>query len=218
MLKISFALLLSLLAINTSHAGGGVLVGNGGNIVRCSGRENFFSADYILSKAKHGDHTKLAEGANPFRRMAKLLNAKLPSMANSYSQFMDAFENHDNSSHYVWMVPRNGLEVLRDEMMELPYSCKNWNGPVEIRQVVIRNYSEASGRVIFKYDPEALELIRNNKLQLSFLLVHEWLWDFTKDITVNRKINYFLHSTQLDDLSAEEIQSKFKQYGLSTLN
>jgi hypothetical protein len=44
--------------------------------------------------------------------------------------------------------------------------------------------------------------------------VHEWLWDLSPNVDRNRRINHFLHSKKIEQLSPNEVQEYLKGMGL----
>ena len=101
----------------------------------------------------------------------------------------------------------------------IPTNCRQ-NGKVQIVQAVIRQESKFTGRppgdLVYRFVPAVLdELESKAPMQLSFLLVHEWLWDVSKNVDRNRRINRFLHSEALEHLSAEAVQAQLAGLGLT---
>lgn len=213
MLKILFVIVSSL-SIGLTHAGG-VLVGNGGTVVLCSGARKLQSLDYLLSKNILGKNVTLANISTlqeSVERISELLEIKAPELSKSFQVFSKQIKNTNESKNYVWRIPKNGLEVIRDELIQLPLSCRNNYGVTEVYQAVVRK--KANEKIIFEYDPELYSALEASPLQLSFLLVHEWLWDISDNVKTNRKINYFIHSTLLNQMSAEEVILQLKEFGV----
>lgn len=44
--------------------------------------------------------------------------------------------------------------------------------------------------------------------------IHEWLWILSKDVEQNRKVNYFLHSELLDQMTDAEVTELLRKLGL----
>lgn len=215
-----FLLFLSLILSVETYAGG-VLIGNGGNIIRCSGDSHFQSLDFIISRNMFGNKVKIIPAASlnqSLKRIESLLNEKLPQLVDSFRDFTNSIKNKNKSPLYSWQIPPYGIGSIIDEISPIPFRCRNSLGGVEIYQTIIRydyKYDDATkNKVVFKYDPDALKLIENNYIQMSFLMVHEWLWGYTSDIKVNRKLNYYLHSTLFNSVEASEAESILKSYGL----
>ena len=80
-------------------------------------------------------------------------------------------------------------------------------------QTVIRD--ERPGKTIFRFDLEALEHLGFNDIQRSFLLVHEWLWQYCDSVRSIRDINHFLHSWELDRISSSELPGLLRDLGLN---
>jgi hypothetical protein len=88
---------------------------------------------------------------------------------------------------------------------------------IVLSQAVVRvkrySYKNSSSKIIFYYNRTVFAGIR--PLELSFIQVHEWLWNFTNDINAIRRINYFIHSNLFDEYSAQETKEFFKQFNLN---
>ena len=83
---------------------------------------------------------------------------------------------------------------------------------------MIRQPSSLSGRppstYVYKFVPDLVDQLKSeNPIQLSFLLIHEWLWDFSSHVDRNRRINYWLHSDRLESWTREEWLANLKGIG-----
>ncbi|MES3037838.1 MAG: hypothetical protein V4736_08025, partial [Bdellovibrionota bacterium] len=64
--------------------------------------------------------------------------------------------------------------------------------------------------------PELLKKLENQgPLQMSFLIVHEWLWKFTSNPDSNRRLNYLLHSSVLEKWSTTEWENTLNLLGIN---
>jgi len=66
--------------------------------------------------------------------------------------------------------------------------------------------------VIFEFDPDVVSHI--GAFQLSYLVVHEWLWNLVGTAQQNRELNYYIHSKLFDTESAASVQTYFKKNGV----
>jgi hypothetical protein len=57
------------------------------------------------------------------------------------------------------------------------------------------------------------EVDKSQPLQISFLLIHEWLWDFSSNIERNSRINNFIHSEAFTNLNGYEIKVYLDRFG-----
>ncbi len=79
---------------------------------------------------------------------------------------------------------------------------------------VIRRAREDFG-ITYRYYPRAIAKLREtSELQYSFILTHEWLWDLTRDIEVNRAVNRFLHSREIERMRPAQIRRQLRRLGL----
>lgn len=216
MLKLAFTVFL-FFSLRTLATDGGVTVGNGGDLIRCSSETSYWSLDYVLGRDHFGTKVKIVSRHHDLddlmNRIEKLLLQKVPSLAASFSEFHSQLLNRDPSLRYLW-VPKNFIDEIDDEDAKyIPFPCRNSTSPISGRQAVVRRM-QPSGQVIFYYDRDAFYLIKDSSLHRSFVFVHEWLWNHTRRASHNRLVNYFLHSTLMDQLPAEEVQRRLRGYGL----
>jgi hypothetical protein len=207
-------------------------VGNGGDAVRCAaapsgspsyGYEGLFSLDF-LATGGDGD----AEGAAPLAtatswtesaaRITSVLEEKLPELAPGFKRFVANYGNKDPQRPYVWEAAPFGLIELKDERLAalLPENCRSGAEP-KLIQAAIRQRPSFTGSqsfILFKFDPKLLsQLDQTAPVQLSMILVHEWLWDFSANVDRNRRVNRLLHSRELEDLPRAEIVGRLKAWG-----
>jgi len=214
-------LIMSLFLISTSLAyGGGVRVGNGGNIVRCQGETSFKSLEYVLTKDLYGRNVKPVKVASlneSLDRILKLISTKLPQYKKSFQNYLTYFMNSQDDQPYVWHA--GIIQTLDGDTVVLPYSCQNSLGTVDIVQAVVRTVEKKSNAEIsihFFYDGDQLfQLSHEAPLQMSFLVVHEWIWDLTSDPQKNRRFDYLLHSTYADQLTTQQLQNELHNIGIA---
>lgn len=207
----------------------GGTVGNGGDGLECrpspdNDLNGFYSLDYILTRAAaHG-----ADGAAPVdswksssERILRLLRIKVPTLASSFEDFKKLVFNTSYQYTRIWEPTPFGLKSLDDERIvsQLPANCLDANGHALILQTVVRQYESFSGTkpgvYIYKYDPELVaKLDRQSPLQLSHLMVHEWLWDLSLNVDRNRRVNKFFHSTEFESMPPEEVIATLRGMGL----
>lgn len=196
------------------------VTGNGGDVIRCFGHERLFSLDYVMTQGSFGKKVNVV----PFTkiqsstaRISNLLKNKWPELSVSFDEFMFDFQNQSvTSKKYNWFKTVDGLDDIFDEKFAqapIPTSCRggSMNGTIAVSQAIVRTVSQ-TGVINFEYDPEIITHL--SKLQLSFLLVHEWLWNFSDSVTDNRKINYFLHSNLFEQVTEAQAKTMLTQFGL----
>ncbi|MBC7464556.1 MAG: hypothetical protein H7256_01065 [Bdellovibrio sp.] len=197
---------------------GGVHVGNGGNVVRCEGDTHFQSLEYVMTKSMYGTRVmpvpvySLSESLN---RIARLIEAKLPQYSSGFNEYVIQFENAEPQKTYFWNATQ--VNNVGDEIVYLPYWCRNSRGTSEIVQAVVRTVSLNSKQetlVNFDYDPKVVDdLEKNSTVQMSFLVVHEWIWNMTNDPDKNRKLDFLLHSPLMESMTAAQIQQELVKFG-----
>jgi hypothetical protein len=108
------------------------------------------------------------------------------------------------------------LVQIRDEALErlLPTNCYRLfsdGGEPDIAQTVVR---KRKGRfILYSYDPDFLRELAYRPYQLSFLMVHEWLWDHMSSAEAIRRVVRFFHSKNIEGLSAAEIREVLRRLG-----
>lgn len=194
--------------------------GNGGDIIECASEAKTFSLDYVLAKEVFGDNVNIVPVADhraSLLRIYKLIESKFPKLSPSFLQFIEDINNRsDSGKTYQWNT-FGSLTYLNDQhFTSLPLFCQPNKGETsKVIQAVIRQevttdpsfpqYQFLVAQGVFK---------RLDPLQRSFLYLHEWLWEFSSDVVQNRKLNYFLHSELMDQLSTEEIIETLHIYGV----
>jgi hypothetical protein len=203
-------------------------VENGGDSVFCNvGGENnlvgYFSLDYLLTYRLRNNNADVVDRSweASQARISGLLREKFPALGHSFDEFVSLVFSTDTAKERLWNEASFGLEDISDEriLRKLPPNClrRNSAGTPEVLQSVIRVSRPES--TVFEYDYEILEeLQRNAPLQFSFLMVHEWLWDFTSDVNIIRDVNRLIHSNQLEQFrTSDEAMTAFENLGISLL-
>lgn len=193
-------------------------VNNGGYMVFCPVLGEFSSFDYVMEVKNHS-RDALVKTNNPMARISKLLSLKAPSLHASFDEFVNHLKNESDSSRpYIWVESLYDLPEVHDaDFGYLPSWCRMGDfGGVQIIQAVVRKkitVNPDKSRIIFYYDSRTMLVL--SPLQKSFLLVHEWLWNFTSNAGIGRKVNFFLHSRDFDNLTKEQVEAKFKSLGFN---
>lgn len=202
-------------------------VGNGGDVVSCPPAEGqpyagLYALDFLATESDSASPLVPVESWQSSRsRIESLLRDKAPALRASFARFSDLVLNSsDYRAPYVWEESKFGLVDLKDEQLvaRLPENCRSGEH-ASVIQAIIRQNPSFSGTAptsfIFRYDPKILlDLQATSPLQFSFLMVHEWLWDLSKNVDRNRRINRFLHSRRATELSAQEFQAQLEGMGL----
>jgi hypothetical protein len=223
-LLLCFALIVFSIAPTPAHAG--FEIGNGGDAVFCKPGGPFpagvYALDYIASSAaaRPDDLARVDSLAASTLRIETLLREKVPSLASDFAIFSKNFLNTtDYALPQVWEPVAFALVDLNDALGvgTLPPNCGEGDGQ-KLRQAVIRTRkttsSSVAGQRIFKFVPSVIrDLESTSPVQLSFLLVHEWLWDYSHGVENNRRVAAFLHSSAFEKVTPEEATKQLLSMG-----
>lgn len=206
-MKLALQVLLTTLIfpLSSSYAGGNG-VSNGGGFAQCPDQQ-FYSYDYLLTLKyrQSGQEVPVRDLQTSLRRISSQLNRLHDPLAKEFDQFIAMMYTQTPGAPYQWFQRAN-LRLLYgpDLRQALPSEC-------HLRQQAV--YFTAPFRGVpysaYVYDPDLIRLVlsqQNGALQVSYLWVHEWLWnyfdqvDFVKLATFNR----LLHSKKLTNMSPEE--------------
>jgi hypothetical protein len=211
--------------------GSGTIVDNGGDKLTCrSGGSNPFQGDYTLDHIVTYDPTlgfqddpQLPDWASHRARVETFLAEKLPAALPSFRSYADLLGSSDDAQARIWKASALGLTDLRDEglIQQLPDHCLRTTSdgvrvPAITQMVRRREVTTASTRKIFYYydHAEFEQMKRDLPLQASYLIVHEWLWDFTNSPWVNRTINRLIHSKKAESMSRSDFEQHLKSLGV----
>lgn len=235
LLKTGALLFLTLLISASTYAGNEGAHGGAGVVCRPSplNRYNgFYMLDYVIMRG--GPGTRVWPYPNEFAQMtdanqilnwiAANLQFKLPDLAWNLAQFrMMAFTNYFGATvrwvpttalYQTWdqglgEQPWRSLEEYNFKSLTLPANCSYY----EIYQVATKY--QASGYVVFGYVPSLLyQLAAAGPEQISFLMIHEWLRNYSDDAEVIRRANRVLHSTAIVELSSDDLRKLLHEIGL----
>lgn len=215
--------ILLILTVQSCVVWAGGEVTNGGDAVFCiphssSPYSGYYSLDYLLTKDSASEQELLTGSwSEIFDEIAQQLATKFPPLGRDLKAFKKRVYADDFSSPYIWKKATFGLIDIKDEMIieKLPLNCyeKFDDSTIRIFQAVIREPRSSS--TIYNYDPEIIKQLENVEYQLSFLLLHEWLWSYSDDVRVIRDANRLLHSAEIKTLSSFELSKRLKILGLN---
>lgn len=204
------------LSINFSVYGQGNTVGKGGDTIKCepsslNAFNGHYTLDYLLEY--NSGEFQIAEALTFSKMKAKLqqyFGQEQIELSQSLENFSSSLFKQDESLGRVWRKSETPLYDIKDEeiIKRIPENClvlEAGSFVLKLRQTVIRqslkNYIE------YHYDEEILlQQQKQNPVQYSFFLVHEWMWDFTRNIESLRKMNWLLHSSQLEKISKADFK------------
>lgn len=204
-----------------------VEVKNGGDIVHCTpATDSVFSGPYVLDylATYHTySHDHEADIDFPINEIVDMLIQKLPEVGKHLDVFVSQYDNQVQGSEnplydYIWRGSNNRLLAIKDEELDLLGALdKNCytdvaHGIVNLNQVVVRQNRPGVRGFIYNYDRRMLDAITGLPWQLSYLIVHEWLWNFVDRASSVREINAFLHSE-----SAAKMDENALRYALANM-
>lgn len=223
-------LLILFLSGNFSLAAGGA-VGNGGDLVQCRSTSThqieYKSLDYLLTitSLEDRDFLHVTSLNDSLQKIQKLLDEKIPELAPSFRNFIQHLWNENLNKPIIWEKSPFGVTPIHDEEIgsahTIPPQCRESgkkDAPILLVQAIIRlreRFSETEAKRVYAYMDELIhEVKQKDPLQISFLLIHEWLWDHSKNVERNRRINRLLHSPSFHKLNTNEIKSILQSLGL----
>lgn len=185
-------------------------VGNGGGFAICSDQKAY-SYDYVVTK---NYQAPWADSVTPdlqssLENIASSLKRLQDPLADDFELFVVSLFNQSVGAKYQWL-PRNGLPLLWEPDLDryLPQQCRN-------RRQAVYFFAAIPGvpHVSYTFDPALIQQVlaqENGAHQVSYLVVHEWLWNFfPREQYIKLAIfNRLLHSAELSQMS----QSEFLKY------
>lgn len=203
----------------------------GGDALNCRASETgensyngLYFLDYFLTVDSGTESQLNMEAATwkaSIQRIQLRLNELFPKLGQHFKGYLDLLNNGDLSQNRVWKGKKLPLIDIKDENypVVIPQNCFEKNGSREdIYQAVIRKEYE-TGFIRYTYNTDVLQKLEEeavNQFQYSFLLVHEWLWDFfpVDRIELLRDANFLLHSKNFDTQPVERIKMSLLNLGI----
>lgn len=226
--------LISLLVGTQAFAAGGV-VNKGADIVYCVGTnvgpDSYYSLDYaveISRGAKPDDFVQVNSWFDSMEKIKGILQQIDSRHSDLFSNFMASLEQIFPQkaavpNERIWRKHKGRPLPVHSigDVYTIAFGCK-FNLPIEkskgpFYRVIQRTQYHSA--VVYQFDFRVMNpFFHAAPLQTSYLLVHEWLWDVTKDEEINRKLNAFLHSKKIDTMTADEIRAEWNRLFLPDLN
>ena len=196
------ALMLFAMHTGISAFAEGASVGNGGDAIYCYASEQnnfsgYYTLDYIVASAEIQKHPSSDEALDAIEEQ---FQKKIPQLAESLSVFREAAQKSSKiSDRYYWKPDQNGILSIEDEQLKekLPRNCMDKSNPNKVNLIQLVRRLEQGNQIKFFYDSAVMDKIRNNGNQYSWILVHEWLWNFFDNAESIRQFNEYLHSVSL---------------------
>ncbi len=219
---------LTILILGLTRIGlAGTDVGSGGDLVKCvpySSNDLFglYSLDYLVFSREQGAQQPkpVSSWQESIFNIRRVFIDKLPELLPIFDEFTNNILNEDQSRPQIWEPTDYALTEINDEdlpiSVRIPVNCRE-NGQIQLVQAVVRQHPEFTGSplIVYKYMPRIFEKVAEERpLQLSFLLLHEFLWSISNSVDRNRRINWFLHSQEIQNLSRVQIIDRLLGMGL----
>ncbi len=174
--------------------------GNGGDKVFCKknlhGHEFRIHGHLFLDKlVAHMEGYRDKELFSNIDHVLLNLRKKIPTLAIELEEIYKAYTSKSKRSKFVWSKGRP-IDIKDENLLfELPLNCKD-----SLKQTVIRTRYNPE-RAYFKYSEKEMKNLSN---QLSWVLLHELLWDYYDNADEIRLVNIFFHQKEFSKLSSVE--------------
>ena len=188
----------------------GSRVGNGGDVLKCG--SNMLVLDYYQA-AKFGKNEfeiyPYGSNMEAVNSITQKLKHTFPKLGQSLEKFYLNFKTREKFNESVFWVPEEELINIKDEvLMSKIKDCV-------LVQAVIRLKTH---RTIYFFNRNIMDNLKKSKSQLSWMLVHEWLWDYIDNANDLRDLNHYLHSRLFLDAKEEEIKEYLNKFGFKITN
>jgi hypothetical protein len=223
MLKI-FLLLTCLILPFFAYAEGGE-VGNGGTGIYCNspvdGSAVLFSTDSVLMRNQRFYENRLFESTISFNKFfIDKLTKTLPSLAHSFQEFLKIMKKKKGpfltKQYLFWQEGSPKATNDQEFKVNFPSNCLNLvTRQPTIKQIVgrynldlsrgDRHGSKNLEKILYISNSEMVEELRKNGDELSWLIVHEWLWYYVESIENLRLVNTYLHSYEFFNADSDTV-------------
>ena len=202
-------LFLMFIFVPKAYSGGAV--GNGGGFAKCSD-QNLYSYDYLLTLKSHnfGIDKQVSDVWASLEHISLELKRLRDPLSLEFDLYIRSLFQQVRGAKYQWFSQKN-LPLMWEPDLDqnLPNGCKK-------RMQAVYYFAPFSGVTYasYKYDPDLISQVSNQTngaLQVSYLVVHEWLWNFYDRAGFMKLaiFNRLLHSDSLNGMSFQEF-SKYK--------
>lgn len=187
----------------TSQTWAGQEVGNAGGFALCSDGK-YYSYDYLITlKSSIGPLRRSMSSNQHIKFIQTQLKRMDSNLINSFNLFMSNLFTQGPGMRFQW-YPQHNLPLKVEPILTslLPPQCRT-------RKQAAYFILEPTSLAKYLYDLEFIRQVENQPeggLQVSFLLVHEWLWNYFRsdDFFNMALLNRLLHSEKLSHMSPQE--------------
>lgn len=205
------ATLLMLSICGTKVALAGERGGNGGDIVKCV--ENGIASYRVLDSVVIEENSLYTlkvykDSEKAFAQIYKKLDETYPLLARSFSEFLLNYQGKPRLNSVMPLWTKGRLDQIQDENLKslVPSHCDA--DPIQ----TVSLFKKPTP--MYYYDPSLMDLIRNQKDEFSWLMIHEWLRLFIDDSHQIRLVNGFFHSEEFLASDESAILDVFTRFGL----
>jgi hypothetical protein len=218
----------------------GTEVRTGGDTVFCepvmdSELGGYYAFEYLLHRGSDLALIPVASVDASLDRMIQILEQKIPPLALSLRDFKKSLFSQDPAKKRVWwpvhklaelgihLTNHSSLALLGasefdpGDLLHYPSAKNCYAGSVneaslQSFQTIIRREDIINGKITYLYNEPILK--RMADLQLSILLIHEWLWDFYSAVDINNlwMMSYLFHTDILENTSASDLWKMLHDY------
>ncbi len=172
--KILFAVII----FSTLNAFAGGAVGNGGGFAYCSHNQRLFAYDYLLTlNHSFGRDIPAADMNKSIQYIASHLQRLNDPLIKEFLEFFSIIYTQTAGKKFLWFQQKNLRLMLELDLEKLlPSQCR-------ARKQAAYFFAPFAGVPYssYKYDPDLLASVQaqlQGPLQVSYLWVHEWLWNY----------------------------------------
>lgn len=212
----------------------GGIAGNGGNVIFCSSDSDSghyprhympYSLDYVLTRhLDFGDLVPIKSVQDSETRIARILGEKAPFLLESFTDFIRSVHGASHSGKRVWISEQQGqIPVIEEPNIDkqlIPTQCfssQRRTGSPLISQVVYRK-EEKDDTIHYHFVQAITDSLGRTPLQFSFLMVHEWLWDYLNTIDDVRILDRFFHSSKIESMTPEDVRQFLEKHNIRESN
>jgi hypothetical protein len=220
-----------------AHAGGGDKIGGGGDSVICFADQNtnepfrgtFLYAHYTLDYLTAINNGTVLEAYSTNQEaltgIINILSSKGFTLGQELRVFADSYESSSLMSKYRW-IPQAPQAVSDEKMIEakLPAFCEKVTSKLKgFHQAVYRKNN--GNYVSLYYAPSIFEDqdyaggykiqgLKNKDIQLSWMIVHEFLRNYIDDAQAIRRVTELFFSSEFKNIPAATLADFFANIGL----
>ncbi len=214
------------LLVPTLSLGSPGKIGNGGDAVECHGTgpgqfSGLYALDYLLTFRSDAEDLAPSKSMDEsLNRIETLIRTKLPELAVGFHDFRSLIRNTSWTKPRVWIEAPFGLMTLPDGpiVSQFPPECLDGAGKGKIIQAFVQQApgvgGAPAGKTVYRWIPSIFQKLEQTAPnQATFLLVHEWLWDYSSNVEVNRHVVRLLHSKEASSMTRDELVAELKGMG-----